>query len=95
MISGFIDPDAPDAKLPPPVVVKDVAAQSDGSDEDDEERDEDGEDEGEDDILETGPDPEEAQAPLCELRKLHEHTGADVEDGKRPSETKQAARAGG
>ena len=68
IISGFIDPNAPDT-IPTPEEVaaaNQIAATSDDSDDDDD--DEDGESE---EAVDTGPDPEEARERFDRIRKLH------------------------
>ena len=64
LISGFIDPNAPDTPPPAPAIVP--KAESD--DEDEDEDDEDDEDEAE---IDTGPDPEEAKQRFVKIKRLY------------------------
>jgi len=68
VLTGFIDPNAPD-NIPTPEEVaaaNQVDASSDDSDDDEEDGDSDSEE-----AADTGPDPEEARARIDSIRKLH------------------------
>jgi RNA polymerase primary sigma factor len=71
MVTGFIDPNAPDVIAQPQNPTKiEVAAAETGAEE--EER-EDGED-AEEEAVDTGPDPEEVARRLASVQKLHQQT---------------------
>ncbi|MFN2309769.1 MAG: RNA polymerase sigma factor RpoD [Gammaproteobacteria bacterium] len=73
LISGFIDPNASDEVIPPPVEIKlddDDAKSTTRAASDDEDDDENSDTETS--ALDTGPDPEEARARFTELASLYE-----------------------
>ncbi|HEX7113931.1 MAG TPA: RNA polymerase sigma factor RpoD [Steroidobacter sp.] len=69
IITGFIDPNAPD-EIAAPVNPKLAAASSSANDEEEEES----ESSDEDEPLESGPDPEEAARRFASIQKLHQQT---------------------
>ncbi len=73
VLSGFIDPNAPD-EIPSP---DEVIAANDNSDSSDDEDDEDGDSDSEE-TVDTGPDPEEARERMDKIRKLHKKYATTV-----------------
>ncbi len=75
LISGYIDPNAPDTPPPPPVVV----ASEDDSDDDEEEEE----------VVDTGPDPEEAKMRFKKIKRIYARftkTVAKHEHGSKQAE---------
>ncbi len=87
VISGFIDPNAPEDVQPVDLDLDAMEKRTATRNDDDEEEEEE-ESSGDTDILDTGPDPEEAKRRFAELRKLYEKAVATT--GKH---SKGAARA--
>ena len=73
ILSGFIDPNAPD-DIPTPEEV--LAANDEASTKDDDDEDNDGE--STEEAVDTGPDPEEARQRMDKIRKLHKKYAATV-----------------
>jgi RNA polymerase primary sigma factor len=73
ILSGFIDPNAPD-EIPSPDEV--IAASDDVDSADDE--DEEGDGESSEETVDTGPDPEETRMRMDKIRKLHKKYAATV-----------------
>jgi RNA polymerase primary sigma factor len=63
LLTGFIDPNAPD-EIPSPVTPVSADAQNTKADDDDD-------DSSSDEAVDTGPDPEEVRARLGDMKKLH------------------------
>jgi len=74
VLSGFIDPNAPD-EIPSP---DEVIAANDSSDSSDDEDDEDGDGDSSEETVDTGPDPEEARERMDKIRKLHKKYATTV-----------------
>ncbi|MBU1192437.1 MAG: RNA polymerase sigma factor RpoD [Gammaproteobacteria bacterium] len=74
LLNGFIDPNADDEAIPPPVEINlddDVNASTTraaGNDDDDDDSD----DDSETSVMDTGPDPEEVRARFAEIAELYE-----------------------
>ncbi|MDH5435750.1 MAG: RNA polymerase sigma factor RpoD [Gammaproteobacteria bacterium] len=79
VISNFIDPNAPD--MPEPVVAKSADAADDDSDDDAEE------------VVDTGPDPEEAKERFAKIRSLHKrYISALSKHGRDDSKTSKVRK---
>jgi len=76
ILSGFVDPNAPD-EIPTP---EEVAAANEAKNEmrDDSDDDDDEDDGGSDEPAETGPDPEETRLRITSIRKLHKKFVASI-----------------
>jgi len=74
VLSGFIDPNAPD-EIPSP---DEVIAANDSSDSSDDEDDEEGDGDSSEETVDTGPDPEEARERMDKIRKLHKKYATTV-----------------
>jgi RNA polymerase primary sigma factor len=73
ILSGFIDPNAPD-EIPAPEEVIAANDETDTSDDEDEE----GDGEATEETVDTGPDPEEARERMDRIRKLHKKYAVTV-----------------
>ena len=73
ILSGFIDPNAPD-EIPTPEEV--IAANDDSSKDDDDDEESDGD--AAEETVDTGPDPEEARERMDRIRKLHKKYATTV-----------------
>jgi len=86
ILSGFIDPNAPD-DIPSPdevIAANDSSASSDDSDNDDD-------DDSSEETVDTGPDPEETRMRMDKIRKLHKKYAAAV--GKHGAHDKKSEKA--
>jgi len=86
ILSGFIDPNAPD-EIPSP---EEVIAANDEKDSDDD-NDEDGDGDSSEETVDTGPDPEEARERMDKIRKLHKkYVAAVAKNGVQDKKTEKA-----
>jgi len=86
ILSGFIDPNAPD-EIPSP---EEVIAANDEKDSDDD-NDEDGDGDSSEETVDTGPDPEEAHERMDKIRKLHKkYVAAVAKNGVQDKKTEKA-----
>jgi RNA polymerase primary sigma factor len=76
IIVGFIDPNAPDEIAAPvnPKLAQAAAAAAPATDSEEDEEGESGENSEDEEVLETGPDPEEAARRFVSIAKLHQQT---------------------
>ena len=86
ILSGFIDPNAPD-DIPSPEEV--IAANDEATDDDDDDEESDGD--STEETVDTGPDPEEARERMDKIRKFHKkYTAAIVKYGATDKKSEKA-----
>jgi RNA polymerase primary sigma factor len=89
VLTGFIDPNAPE-EIPPPAIARDIAAKSDDSDDDD---DDSGEDAADEEPADTGPDPVEVAKRLQSIFRRHKRLLVDLKKLGTKDKKVQRARA--